>query len=61
MTKEELIEKIRDLYDTICDDLFSQWYNRSTMTSWEESWEGGRADYMQAEKEKFIKDIEESF
>ena len=61
MTKEQLIEKISDLYDTICNGLYDQWSNRSTLTSWEKSWEGGRADYMQAEKEKLIKDIEESF
>lgn len=61
LTKEDIIGHAAQLYEQMRDDLYSSWYNRSTMTAWEESWEYTRYVELDNAQVKFEADIEETF
>ena len=52
MTKTEIIAKIEDLYEQLRDNEYNSWYNRSTLTSWEDSYEYTRYSELNAERRK---------
>ena len=58
MTKTEIIAKIEDLYEQLRDNEYNSWYNRSTLTSWEDSYEYTRYSELNAEQEKFVIELE---
>ena len=60
MTKTEIIAKIEDLYEQLRDNEYSSWYNRSTMTSWENSYEYTRYSELNAEQEKLVSELEKA-
>ena len=60
MTKTEIIAKIEDLYQLLRDNEYSSWYNRSTMTSWEDSYEYTRYSELNAEQEKLVIELEKA-
>ena len=60
MTKTEIIAKIEDLYKQLRYNEYSSWYNRSTMTSWENSYEYTRYGELNAEQEKLVIELEKA-
>ena len=60
MTKTEIIAKIEDLYKQLRYNEYSSWYNRSTMTSWENSYEYTRYSELNAEQEKLVIELEKA-
>ena len=60
MTKTEIIAKIEDLYEQLRDNAYSSWYNRSTTTSWEDSYEYTRYSELNAEQEKLVIELEKA-
>ena len=52
MTKTEIIAKIEDLFEQLRDNEYNSWYNRTTFTSWENSYEYTRYSELNAEQEK---------
>ena len=60
MTKTEIIAKIEDLYKQLRYNEYSSWYNRSTMTSWEDSYEYTRYSELNAEQEKLVIELEKA-
>ena len=60
MTKTEIIAKIEDLYEKLRDNEYSSWYNRPTMTSWENSYEYTRYSELNAEQEKLVIELEKA-
>ena len=58
MTKTEIIAKIEDLFEQLRDNEYNSWYNRSTMTSWENSYEYTRYSELNAEQEKLVIELE---
>ena len=60
MTKTEIIAKIEDLYEQLRDKEYTSWYNRSTMTSWENSYEYTRYSELNAEQEKLVIELEKA-
>ena len=60
MTKTEIIAKIEDLYKQLRYNEYSSWYNRSTMTSWEDSYEYTRCSELNAEQEKLVIELEKA-
>ena len=60
MTKTEIIAKIEDLYEQLRDNAYSSWYNRSTTTSWEDSYEYTRYSKLNIEQEEFIAALEKA-
>lgn len=58
MTRTQIIVKIEDLYEQLRDNEYNTWYNRSTMTSWENSSEYLRHSQLYVEEEKLIGAIE---
>lgn len=60
MTKTEIIAKIEDLYEQLRDNEYNSWYNRSTLTSWEDSYEYTRYSELNAEQEKLVIELEKA-
>lgn len=60
MTKTEIIAKIEDLYEQLRDNEYNSWYNRSTMTSWEDSYEYTRYSELNVEQEKLVIELEKA-
>ena len=60
MTKTEIIAKIEDLYEQLRDNEYSSWCNRSTMTSWENSYEYTRYSELNIEQEKLVIELEKA-
>ena len=60
MTKTEIIAKIEDLYEQLRDNEYNSWYNRSTMTSWENSYEYTRYSELNTEQEKLVIELEKA-
>lgn len=60
MTKTEIIAKIEDLYEQLRDNEYNSWYNRSTMTSWEDSYEYTRYSELNAEQGKLVIELEKA-
>ena len=60
MTKTEIIAKIEDLYEQLRDNEYSSWYNRSTMASWEDSYEYTRCSKLNIEQEELIVALEKA-
>lgn len=58
MTKTEIIAKIEDLYEHLRDNEYSSWYNRSTMTAWNDSSERSRCSELYNEQNDLINAIE---
>ena len=60
MTKTEIIAKIEDLYEQLRDNEYNSWYNRSTLTSWEDSYEYTRYSELNTEQEKLVIELEKA-
>ena len=60
MTKTEIIAKIEDLYKQLRYNEYNSWYNRSTMTSWENSYEYTRYSELNTEQEKLVIELEKA-
>ncbi len=60
MTKTEIIAKIEDLYEQLRDNEYNSWYNRSTLTSWEDSYEYTRYSKLNIEQEELIVALEKA-
>ena len=60
MTKTEIIAKIEDLYEQLRDNEYNSWYNRSTFTSWKNSYEYTRYCELNAEQGKLVIELEKS-
>lgn len=60
MTKKEIIAKIEDLFEQLRDNEYSSWYNRSTMTLWEDSYEYTRYSKLNIEQEELIVALEKA-
>ena len=60
MTKTEIIAKIEDLYEQLRDNEYSSWYHRSTMPSWENSYEYTRYSELNTEREKLVIELEKA-
>lgn len=60
MTKTEIIAKIEDLYEQLRDNEYNSWYNRSTLTSWEDSYEYTRYSELNAEQGKLVIELEKA-
>ena len=58
MTKAEIIAKIEDLFEQLRDNEYTDWYNRSTTTSWEDSYEHTRYSKLNIEQERLIAELE---
>lgn len=58
MTKAEIIAKIEDLFEQLRANEYNSWYNRSTMTSWEDSCEYTRYSELNAEQGKLVIELE---
>ena len=61
MTKTEIIAKIEDLFDELRANEYDSWYNRSTITSWEDSYEYTRYSELNAEQEKSLYNLVKDF
>ena len=60
MTKTEIIAKIEDLYEQLRDNEYNSWYNRTTFTSWENSYEYSRYSKLNIEQEELIVALEKA-
>ena len=60
MTKTEIIAKIEDLYEQLRDNEYNSWYNRTTITSWENSYEYTRYSELNTEQEKLVIELEKA-
>ena len=60
MTKTEIIAKIEDLYEQLRDNEYNSWYNRTTLTSWEDSYEYTRYSELNAEQGKLVIELEKA-
>ena len=60
MTKTEIIAKIEDLYERLRDNEYTSWYNRSTLTSWEDSCEYTRYSELNTKQEKLVIELEKA-
>ena len=60
MTKTEIIAKIEDLYEQLRDNEYNSWYNRSTLTSWEDSYQYTRYSELNAEQGKLVIELEKA-
>ena len=60
MTKTEIIAKIEDLYEQLRTNEYNSWYNRTTFTSWEDSYEYTRYSKLNIEQEEFIAALEKA-
>lgn len=58
MNRTEIIAKIEDLYEQLRDNEYSSWYSRSTMTSWEDSYEYTRYSSLYIEQQDLINSLE---
>lgn len=61
MTRDELIDKIEDLYEQLLDRKYDDWYNSSTLTPWEDSFRHKEWNKLYTEKQELISQIEISF
>jgi len=61
MTKDELIDKVHDLYDNLLNREYEDWYNSNTLSSWEESRHHMYWDKLHVERQELISQIESSF
>ena len=57
MTKTEIIAKIEDLFEQLRDNEYTDWYNRSTTTSWEDSYEYTRYNKLNIEQQQLITEL----
>ena len=60
MTKTEIIAKIEELYEQLRDNEYNSWYNRSALTSWEDSYEYTRYSELNTEQEKLVIELEKA-
>ncbi len=60
MTKTEIIAKIEDLYEQLRDNEYNSWYNRTTLTSWKDSYEYTRYSELNTEQEKLVIELEKA-
>ena len=60
MTKTEIIAKIEDLFEQLRDNEYNRWYNRTTFTSWEHSYEYTRYSELNTEQEKLVIELEKA-
>ena len=60
MTKTEIIAKIEDLFEQLRDNEYNSWYNRTTFTSWENSYEYTRYSKLNIEQEELIVALEKA-
>lgn len=60
MTKTGIIAKIEDLYEQLRDNEYNSWCNRSTLTSWEDSYEYTRYSKLNIEQEELIVALEKA-
>ena len=61
MTKTEIIAKIEDLFEQLRDNEYSSWCNRSTITSWYDSYEYTRYRELWIEEQKLIDSLESNY
>lgn len=59
MTKEEIIDKISDLYQSLIDAKYEHWYSRVTMTSYNDSYECAEAEALEKDRQIFISKLED--
>ena len=60
MTKTEIIAKIEDLFDELRTNEYYSWYNHSTITAWEDSYEYTRYSKLNIEQEELIDALEKA-
>ena len=60
MTKTEIIAKIEDLFEQLRDNEYNSWYNRTTFTSWKDSYEYTRYSELNAEQGKLVIELEKA-
>ena len=60
MTKTEIIAKIEDLFEQLRANEYNSWYNRSTLTSWEDSYEYTRHSELNVEQGKLVIELEKA-
>ena len=60
MTKTEIIAKIEDLFEQLRANEYNSWYNRSTLTSWEDSYEYTRYSELNVEQGKLVIELEKA-
>ena len=60
MTKTEIIAKNKELKEQLRDKEYNSWYNRTTFTSWKDSYEYTRYSELNTEQEKLVIELEKA-